>query len=155
MVDLFTDPLSVFAPTVDQVFLGLGIDRSQIATNPTVAANYLSTINVAKWIVDPADPGNFARHVSAAPLPNLLANPAGTVPQAAKDAFGLIAKGDGTIRNPYNELLYALMGADTVLYQGPAGEDVPHSFLGTSAAAQGHAAAYLVDLTTPASPANP
>jgi hypothetical protein len=155
MVDLFTDFQSVFAPTVDQVFLGLGIDRSQIATNPAVAAAYLRTINVAKWIVDPADPGNFARHVSAAPLPNLLANPAGTVAQAPKDAFGLIAKGDGTIRNPYNELLYSLMGADTVLYQGPAGEDVPHSFLGTSAAAQGHAAAYLVDLTTPASPANP
>jgi len=152
LVDLFTDPQSAFAPQVDAVFAGLGIPRGEIATNPAVAAAYLRTINVAKWIVDPADPANFARHVSTAPLPNLLANPNGTVPQAAKATFGLVAKGDATIRNPYNDLLYSLLGSTRVLYQGPGGADLAHSFLGTSPAAQADAAAFLFDLTAPASP---
>ncbi len=153
LVDLFTDPLSGFAPQVDAVFAGLGIPRDQIATNPAVAAAYLRTINVAKWIVDPADPANFAKHVAREPLPNLLANPDGSVPQAGKATLGMIAKGDALIRNPYNELLFQLIGSDTVVYQGPGGADVAHGFLGTSAVGQADAAGYLFDASLiPVSP---
>ncbi len=153
LVDLFTDLQSTFAPQVNAVFLTLGIDRSQLATNPTVAANYLKTINVAKWIVDPACPSNFAGHVSASPLPNLLANPNGSVAQPAKPTLGMIAKGDAAIRNPYNELLYSLMGSSQVVYQGPGGANVSHSFLGASPEGQADAASFLFDSSIiPASP---
>ncbi|MBL0278292.1 MAG: hypothetical protein IPQ24_19860 [Anaeromyxobacter sp.] len=150
LVDLFTDQASTFAPQVDAVFAGIGIPRDQIATNPAVAAAYLRTVNVAKWIVDPADPGNFAKHVSRSPLPNLLASPDGSVPQAAKGTFAIIAKGDPAIRNPYNQLLANLTGSSTFVYQGPGGIDLPHSFIGTSAPTQADAASYLFDATLPA-----
>jgi len=64
----------------------------------------------------------------------------------------MIALGDSTIRNPYNQLLYALAGSDTVTYQGPGGANVSHGFLGTSAQAQADAATFLFDLTVPATP---
>lgn len=147
LVGFFTDFQSAYAPLVDGVFAGIGIPRDQVATNPTVAANYLRTLNVAKWIVDPADPANYARHVTTDPLPNLLA---GGVPQASKPTFGLIAKGDPNIRNPYNELFYTLLDASTFVYQGPGGADIEHGFFGTTPTAQADAAAYLFDLTVPA-----
>ncbi len=150
LVDFFTDFQSAYAPIVDGVFAGIGIPRDQVATNPAVAANYLRTINVAKWIVDPADPANYVAHVTTSPLPNLLANPDGSVPQAAKPTFGLIAKGDANIRNPYNELYYSLLGASTFVYEGPGGANVDHGFFGVTPVAQADAAAFLFDLTLPA-----
>jgi hypothetical protein len=69
---------------------------------------YLQFLIGAKWILDPADPANFAQHVTANTLPNLLA--AGTPPQTAKAVLGQAARCDATVPNGTNELLYGLMG---------------------------------------------
>jgi hypothetical protein len=71
---------------------------------------YLLFMIGAKWILDPADPANYAGHVVLAPLPNLLADPTGQTPMAAKSVLGQGARCDATVPNAANELLYGLIG---------------------------------------------
>ena len=70
-------------------------------------ANYITMqfLVVAKTIIDPADPVNFAGHLQANTLPNLLANPNGTVPQASKKILTQAAFCDQTVPNPWNYIL--------------------------------------------------
>jgi dienelactone hydrolase len=72
--------------------------------------NYLLFLISAKWIVDPADPSNFATHLVTSPLPNLLVDPSGHTPMAAKAILGQGARCDLTVPNAANELLYGLIG---------------------------------------------
>jgi len=104
-----------------------------------IAAEFLQLVNVAKWVLDPGDPINFASHVVTDPLPNLLA---GGAPQVSKPTLGLISAGDTVVPNDQNELLFALMAATTTRYDSnrPAGTDgsgipyaansVPHGIIG-------------------------
>jgi hypothetical protein len=71
---------------------------------------YLLFLIATKWILDPADPANFAQHLVTAPLPNLLADPAGGVAQAPKAILGQAARCDAVVPNSTNELLYGLVG---------------------------------------------
>ncbi len=113
LVDVFTQAPS-FTDQVNALFLSLGIDRS-ILQNPAdprylaTAEAYLRVLNVTKWILDPADPINFAGHVADDPLPNLLPPLGGATdgskPQLAKGALGQIATCDQTVPNPFNALL--------------------------------------------------
>jgi hypothetical protein len=135
-----------FTAQVDALFLSLGIDRSQIPTDPAVAARYLQTINVAKWILDPGDPVNFAKHVRTSPLPNLL-SPTPAL-QSPKDAWGMVAQGDLVVPNPYNLLLFNDATLPFTTYTSNGG-DAPHSLLATSATAQSNAGGWLFDLTNP------
>jgi hypothetical protein len=118
LVDTFTNA-PAFKSSVDALFLSLGIDRSQIATNPAVAQKYLLTLTVAKWILDPADPINFAGHITTDTLPNLLGpgalggNQNGSVPQTAKAVLAQYAACDNTVPNPFNTLLAGVMGLAT------------------------------------------
>ena len=64
----------------------------------------------AHWVLDPADPANFARALVQAPLPNLFVDPTGLTPQAPKAILGQAARCDVTVPNPTNELLYGLIG---------------------------------------------
>jgi hypothetical protein len=110
------------------------------AFNPSVAATYLQLVNVAKWILDPGDPINFASHVTLDPLPNLL-SPTPAL-QVSKPSYGQISSGDTVVPNAQNLLLYSLMGATTSFYDSnrPAGTDgsgvnyaansVPHGIIG-------------------------
>jgi len=79
LVDIFTQSPE-FVGTTNQLLAGLGIE-------PGTAA-YLQFLVVAKTVLDPADPINFAGHLTAAPsmLPNLLvpATPTGPPLQAVK-----------------------------------------------------------------------
>jgi len=113
IVDIFTTAPS-FTGQVDLLFKSLGIDRTKIATDPNVAAAYLRTVNVAKWILDGADPINFSGHVTANTLPNLLpplgGNTDGSVPQLAKQVLGQNALCDRTIPNQFNAELEGTMG---------------------------------------------
>lgn len=134
------------------------VDASNPAFNATVAAGFLKLVNVAKWVMDPGDPINYALHVAAAPLPNLLADSTGATPQAAKDVLGMIAQGDTVVPNAANELLYNLIGGPiiggpiTVYHSTSAANGaVPHSMLATSGTVQNDAATYLLDLTAPPS----
>jgi hypothetical protein len=145
VTDVFTTA-PAFAAQVDALFLSLGIDRSQIATDPAVAAAYQQTIHVAKWILDPGDPLNFARHLRTSPLPDLLA--AGAALQSPKDVWGMVAQGDTVVPNEFNRLLYRNAAVPFTTYTANGG-NAPHSLLAQSAAAQGHAAGWLFDLTDP------
>lgn len=71
---------------------------------------YLLFLITTKWILDPADPANFAQHLVTAPLPNLLADPNGGILQSPKAVFGQGARCDLTVPNSTNELLYGLIG---------------------------------------------
>jgi len=145
IVDVFTTA-PAFADQVNALFLSLGIDRSQIATDPVVAARYLQTLNVAKWILDPGDPVNFARHLRTSPLPDLL-SPTPAL-QAPKDAWGMVAQGDTVVPNPFNLLVLNGAAIPFTTYTKNGG-DAPHSLLAQSATAQSHAAGWLLDLTNP------
>lgn len=92
IVDIFTNS-PAFAPAVDRLLAGIGIQRG--------TAGFLQFLVVAKTILDPADPINFAGHLTANTLPNLLA---GGTPQAAKRVLTQVANCDGVVPNPFGFL---------------------------------------------------
>jgi hypothetical protein len=73
------------------------------------------------------------------------------VPQAAKAAYGQIAKNDAVVPNPFNALLYNLMAADQTFYDSASapGGSVPHGMLATTAQVQSDAAGYLLGVVPP------
>jgi hypothetical protein len=76
-------------------------------------SKYLQFLSVAKLILDPADPVNFAGHLTANTLPNLLASvPPGTSPppQDAKKVLTQAALCDQTVPNTWNYVLDAVAG---------------------------------------------
>ena len=79
---------------------------------------YLLFINTAKWILDPAEPLNFAKHLIASPLPNLLA---GGAPQAPKAVLGQRAQCDDTVPDPFNLQLFSGIGLSPLIppFEGP------------------------------------
>ena len=95
VVDTFINS-PAFKPTTDALLAGLGI-------TPGTAA-YLQFLVVAKTILDPADPVNFAGHITKDNLPNLLSPTPAT--QAAKKLLTQIAFCDQVVPNPFN-LLWA------------------------------------------------
>ena len=101
VVDVFaTSP--AFTPLTNQLLTGLNIQ-------PGTAA-YLQFLVVAKTILDPADPVNFAGHLQSNTLPNLLVNQNGTVPQAAKALLTQAAYCDQVVPNPWNYILDSTAG---------------------------------------------
>ncbi|MGB8932331.1 MAG: hypothetical protein WCC48_13895 [Anaeromyxobacteraceae bacterium] len=160
LTDIFTNAPD-FKIDVDALFLSMGINRGEIANDPAVAAAYLKTVNVAKWILDPADPINYAAYVEAglaSPI-DALATGLGVTGTAA---FGMAAYNDTTIPNAFNYELYGLAtGLDQATYVAATSVDgalkpVSHGFLlsGSSVAAtlsaQDDAANFLQSLTLPA-----
>jgi hypothetical protein len=128
-VDVFTNS-PAFTSQVGQLLQGLGVVPG--------TAGYLEFLVVAKTILDPADPVNFAGHIQSNTLPNLLATPA--MPQAPKTVLAQMALCDQTVPNPFGYILDANLGT------GPlpgatgfgAGTGTFEVFItGTSAAAAG------------------
>lgn len=101
IVDIFTTS-PAFGPSTDELLTGLGI-------SPGTAA-YLQVLAVAKTILDPADPINFAGHLKSSPLPNLLANPNGSIAQSSKPVLAQAAFCDQTVPNPFTYLLSSVVG---------------------------------------------
>jgi hypothetical protein len=171
LFDLFTDSPSfqsrvtplfscLLKPQLDAIGAG-GFDRAFIdpsnATSfaPTVAAAYGKTAITAKWILDPGDPLNYARHLKTVPLPNIVLGTAGT----AKSVLGIVATNDAVIRNPYNLELFTNGAVDTITYVSNGGlylnpSNLMHGILGFDATVQADAANYLADpaATLPVSP---
>ena len=102
VVDVFTTS-PAFSATTNALLAGLGI---QAGANSA----YLQFLVVAKTILDPADPVNFAGHLTANTLPNLLANPNGSVAQTAKQVLTQAAFCDQTVPNPWNYILDSTAG---------------------------------------------
>lgn len=153
VVDALTNA-PAFDAQIDALFLSLGIDRSQLATNPAMAAAYLKTLLVAKWVLDPAEPLNYTAHVPAK-LPSPLDGLLGPLGHTTTAAFGQVANCDAVIPNPFNLLLYENGGIPFTFYvdDAPLGGCVSHGFLGSSPLGQAHAAQFLADgVTVPASP---
>jgi hypothetical protein len=155
-VDVATNS-STYQDDLDAVLASIipGYTRPKVtpgdpAFDPAVAESYVQTLAVAKWVLDPADPINYAAHVRTAPLPNLLTpDPADL--QLPKDTFAQVAKGDTVVPNPFNFLLDQLIADDLVVYvdDDPAGGNAPHGMLGSIAEVQADAAQYLLDLSLP------
>jgi hypothetical protein len=119
-VDVFSTKGSSFYPRLQQLLRTLGVVFDPVTGDPTpaTAGLYLQYLNVAKWILDPSDPINFAGRITdtGSRLPNLLL-PTGTQPQPPKAVLGQIAQCDGTVPNPTNFELYLNMGLGP-LYTG-------------------------------------
>ncbi len=116
LVDIFTTAPAL-AADVDAVFLSMGIDRSKVGTDPVVTAAYLKTLIVAKWILNPADPINYAQHVLtklASPLTDALraAAHATTWPRGQLATCNRVVPNATTVANgvplPYGNLLLRL-----------------------------------------------
>jgi hypothetical protein len=151
---LFT---ALLAPELDAIAPGTPFTAALVdGTNPSfnlgVATAYLKTISVAKWILDPGDPLNFAKHLRTDPLPNLLSS----VPalQSAKDVLGQVAEFDQVIPNPFNFELFLNGQISIVEYTSGNANYLPnmHGVLSFDPTVQGDAASYLFNLTLPPAP---
>lgn len=91
--DIFTNS-PAFTAATDKLLAGLGIQRGTAA--------FLQFLVVAKTVIDPADPINYAGHLTANTLPNLLSNPNGSVPQLPKQVLTQVANCDGVVPNPFS-----------------------------------------------------
>ena len=103
-----------FSSTTNALLASLGI-------LPGANSAYLQFLIVAKMILDPADPVNFAGHLTANPLPNLLANPNGSVLQAPKSLLTQAAFCDQTVPNPWNYILDSTAGTGPLPPTGAPG----------------------------------
>jgi hypothetical protein len=92
IVDIFSNS-PAFAAQFNALLRGLNITKG--------TPQYLQFLTVAKTILDPADPVNFAGHLTASTLPDLLANPNRQVPQAAKKVLIQVANCDQVVPNPF------------------------------------------------------
>jgi hypothetical protein len=97
VVDIFTTS-PAFSATTNTLLASLGIQ-------PGANSAYLQFLVVAKTILDPADPVNFAGHLQSSTLPNLLANTNGTVAQSPKAVLTQAAFCDQVVPNPWNYIL--------------------------------------------------
>lgn len=98
VVDVFTNS-PAFAGALGALLAPLGIEQGTPA--------YLRFLQVAKWILDPADPENFAAHLSARTLPSPLSGNTAPPPRAV---LGQLALCDGTVPNAFSLNLYGLAG---------------------------------------------
>ena len=108
---------------------------------PKGTAAYLQTLLAFKWILDPADPINFAAYVTK----NALPSPIGSQPP--KQVLGMWAACDNTVPNPTNVELYDNVGlgalspaaSTSVLYTRSVAPDASHPAcpLGASAVPHG------------------
>jgi hypothetical protein len=97
LVDVFTTS-PAFASTTGALLAGLGIAPGTSA--------YLQFLSVAKTILDPADPVNYAGHLTSHTLPNLLpplgGATDGSVAQAPKKVLTQLAFCDQVVPNPFS-----------------------------------------------------
>jgi hypothetical protein len=103
VVDIFSNS-PAFSAQFDQLLAGLGVQRG--------TSQFLQLLVVAKTVLDPADPVNFAGHLSCPTatctntLPNLLpplgGNPNGTVLQLPKKILTQVANCDAVVPNPFS-----------------------------------------------------
>ena len=159
LVDVFTTS-PAFSSGVNQLLAAMGISPG--------TPQYLQFLAVAKLMLDPADPVNFAGHLTANTLPDLLTDQTGATPQAAKKILTQAALCDAVVPNTWNYVLDANAGTGPLPGFpgfGPTGPGTFQLFMkptadpaaaiaacgsptGTSPFAQPHA--FLLDWTNPA-----
>ena len=116
-------------------------------------AQFLQFLVVSKTVLDPADPINFAGHLTANTLPNLLVNP--PVAQTPKKILTQIANCDLVVPNPFSFVYAANVPTTPLLgFPGFGGPGTFQLFVPTGAADIGSCAdasrvdhAFLTDWT--------
>ena len=101
IVDVFSQSPNL-SGQLNTLLAGLGI-------TPGTAA-YLQFLNVAKWVLDPAEPENFGQNLLANTLPNFIADQTGKTAQSPKAVLGQMALCDKTVPNAFGANLYTLIG---------------------------------------------
>ncbi|HET7754721.1 MAG TPA: hypothetical protein VFK85_12500, partial [Anaeromyxobacteraceae bacterium] len=137
LVDVFTNS-PAFQSRLAPIFAGLGVDVTKVSptlpgggANPNFdaaqAARYGQTLAIAKWVLDPADPVNYAANVATKVAPTdatiqglFAALTAGGVAATTTQAYGQMVVNDQVIMNPYNSLLLRLTGIPTTVYDPTA-----------------------------------
>ncbi|MFT3693020.1 MAG: hypothetical protein QM831_07755 [Kofleriaceae bacterium] len=100
-VDVFTQS-PAFASTTLALLESLGIEPGTSA--------YLQFLVVAKTVLDPADPINFAGHLLGDTLPNFIVDPQLHTAMATKKVLSQAAFCDATVPNPWNYIFAENIG---------------------------------------------
>ncbi len=141
------------SPVTDILFNALSTARAEIYKALGVTPGTLADLKLRttyQWILDPADPGNFARYLELAQLPDRLSTGGGKVPK--KDVVVQLAAKDLTVPLALGQRLAGLVGIGAAELSRTTFALQGHSFLitpspkGTSAAtaaAQGQVATFL------------
>ena len=81
------------------------------------ASRYQQLLSVAKWVLDPADPVNYAAVLETKDLasPEIVTLATG-LGGASAQAYGQLIEGDQVVPNPYSRLLYNLAGIPFTTY---------------------------------------
>lgn len=108
IVDVFSNSL-VYAPALNALLDSKGI-------GPSNSSGYLQFLTTAKWVLDPADPENFAQNISASTIPSPLS---GGVAPPGRGTLQQISVCDDHVPTTYQLNLASLLGL------GPA--DASHS----------------------------
>jgi len=97
-----------YGPLVDTVLPALGITKGSYA--------YVQTFEtIFQWVLDPADPGNFAKHLKTVQLPDLVAStPTNPVLVPKKEVLMTLAANDDVIPIDYGKYLAAAAGVDVL-----------------------------------------
>jgi pimeloyl-ACP methyl ester carboxylesterase len=104
-MDVASNPQSYF----NSIFLGLLAAGGIQPGTP----DYLKTLQIGKWILDPADPANFAQYITGSVRPTLTTIPATLstmFPTTSRPVLGQFSLCDGTVPNAQNTYLAAQMG---------------------------------------------
>jgi dienelactone hydrolase len=109
-IDVFANPESRYHANLVALLAGADVTEG--------SADYLKLLQIGKWIMDPADPANFAKHVIPGSLPSPFALPPfSATPLAAlwpaqpvRDVLTQLSICDGTVPNAQNQLFSALLG---------------------------------------------
>ncbi len=121
VVDVFTNS-PAFVATTNALLAGLGIVPG--------TAKYLQFLTVAKTVLDPAEPVNFAGHLQSKTLVNLLGPPFddGTGHQKTKAVLAQAAFCDQVVPNPFNIILDANAGTGPLPIPGSTSFGGPGNF---------------------------
>jgi hypothetical protein len=139
IVDVFTNS-PAFSATTNALLASLGIQ-------PGANSAFLQFLVVAKTVLDPADPVNFAGHLTANTLPNLLLQT--PAPQAPKAILTQAAFCDQVVPNPFNFILDSTVTPFAFPPTGAAG-NFQLFFRGTPGAAFGSCPSPTSGLPPPA-----
>jgi hypothetical protein len=121
VVDVFTNS-PAFVATTNALLAGLGIVPG--------TAKYLQFLTVAKTVLDPAEPVNFAGHLQSKTLPNLFGAQFddGTGHQKTKAVLAQAAFCDQVVPNPFSLILDANAGTGPLPIPGSTSFGGPGNF---------------------------
>jgi hypothetical protein len=162
MFDVFTRS-PAFAAQVDPLLAAIVPGYTRAAVTPgdpafdlAVFAAFTQTSAVAKWILDPADPLNYADRVETKLVDPALVTQLGPTASATAQVYAQMVTNDGVIPNPFSRLLFARLGAavDQVEFQTDATPAAQlHSLIGVpspqGAAVRDALATFLTTGTAP------